>query len=149
MKKILLLLFPIFVTLLCAAQSSVTHIYEYDIAGNRILRTIITLRKAVSSNEDTLSSAIPDFTEDVHYLETIGQNQVTVYPNPTKGLVTLQFENPIKGFFHLKDLSGKIISEGSISSETTSFNLSQYRNGMYLLILTIEGKTETWKIIKQ
>ena len=132
------------------AQSTLPRTYDYDNAGNRILRTTVRLRQAVAAEADTSFADTSNNKQEPYYEEIVGENNVTVYPNPTKGLVTLQFNKPVKtGLYRLSDLSGKLLLDGAITTSIFTLDLSRYENGVYLLTLTLDGQTDTWKIIKQ
>lgn len=150
MKKITLVFLLLFVTLSCLAQGNLPRTYEYDNAGNRILRTTVRLRQAVAAETDTSFADVSNSKQEPYYEEIVGENNVKVYPNPTKGMVTLQFDKPVKtGLYRLSDLSGKLLSDGTITNPIVTLDLSRYENGVYLLTLTLDGETDTWKIIKQ
>lgn len=148
MKKTILLTLMLIVVASGFSQPPVTRSYSYDAAGNRTSRTTITIRQAVATETDTILSETSHPKQETGYEELVGESHVKIYPNPTKGLITLQFDNPVYGSYQLTDLSGKMLSEGSISAAMVTIDLFQYRNGVYLLALTINGKTEIWKIIK-
>ena len=150
MQKFTLSFFLLFVTVACIAQGNHPRTYEYDNAGNRLLRTTVRLRQAVAAETDTSFADVSNSKQEPYYEEIVGENNVTVYPNPTKGLVTLQFNKPVKtGLYRLSDLSGKLLLDGAITTSIFTLDLSRYENGVYLLTLTLDGETDTWKIIKQ
>ena len=150
MQKFTLSFFLLFVTMACIAQGSLPRTYDYDNAGNRILRTTLTLRQTVATEADTSFADVSNSKQGPYYEEIVGGNNVKVYPNPTKGLVTLQFDKPVEtGFYRLSDLSGKLLLDGAIMTSISTLDLSRYENGVYLLTLTLDGQTDTWKIIKQ
>ena len=150
MRKLSLLIILIGVIVYGFAQGTLPRTYDYDNAGNRILRTTLTVRQAVADEADTSFADVANTKQEPYYEEIVGGNNVKVYPNPTKGMVTLQFErNVIAGSYRLADQSGKLLADGTLSSQTVTLNLSRYQNGVYLLTLTLDGQTDTWKIIKQ
>lgn len=141
------LLLPLF-TLSCFAQTAIPRTYDYDAAGNRILRTTIELR-STTVHFDNAVGFVSDSYQSPYYEEIIGNTGIKVFPNPTHGLVTLQFEQPVKnGLYQLFNLSGKQLSEGSIATSTT-LDLSGYPTGVYMLTITLNDEKETWKIIKR
>lgn len=140
----------LFVTMVCIAQGNLPRTYDYDNAGNRILRTTVHLRQVVATDADTTLADKINSRQEPYYEEFVGEKNVKIYPNPTKGMVTLQFDNPVNtGFYRLSDLSGKLLSDGTITNSIFTLDLSRYENGVYLLTLSLEGQTNTWKIIKQ
>lgn len=149
MKKVTLSFIISIITLSCFAQVEVTHTYDFDAAGNRILRTVLEI------NQRSLKSACPEDSvwnpnQNQYYEELIGKNSVKIYPNPTHGLVTLQFEKPIdNSYYQLFGLSGQLLSEAHITGTTVTIDLSEHKTGVYMLTISLNGKKETWKIIKK
>ncbi|WP_159745879.1 MULTISPECIES: T9SS type A sorting domain-containing protein [Chryseobacterium] len=73
-----------------------------------------------------------------------GINNLSIYPNPTKGEVNIKTDKKIKSTTVL-DLSGKVLTTGS--SETV--NLSAFTKGTYLVKVEFsDGSSKTEKIIK-
>ena len=150
MRKLCLLIILTGVVVYAFAQSTLPRTYDYDNAGNRILRTTLTLRQTVATEADTSFANVSNTKQEPYYEEIVGENNVKVYPNPTKGMVTLQLGKPVKaGLYRLSDLSGKLLLDGTITTSIFTLDLSRYENGVYLLTLTLDGQTDTWKIIKQ
>jgi len=150
MQKFTLSFFLLFVTVACIAQGNLPRTYDYDNAGNRILRTTLTIRQVVVAEADTSFADVSNSKQETFFEEVIWENNVKIYPNPTKGMLTLQFDKPVKtGSYSLSDLSGKLLSDGTITNPIVTLDLSRYENGVYLLTLTLDGQTDTWKIIKQ
>ena len=149
MKKITLSLLISVIALSCLAQVEVTHTYEYDAAGNRILRTVLEISQRSLKSERSEDS-IWNSTTSQYYEELVGENSVKIYPNPTHGMVTLQFERPIdNGYYRLFGSSGQLLSEARITEMDITLDLSNYRTGVYMLTISINEKKETWKIIKK
>lgn len=76
----------------------------------------------------------------------------TVYPNPTSNQITLQITDRdlANMSFKVYDISGKIITENTISQDQTKIDLSQSPVGTYLLNVQVGKKNiKTYKIIKK
>ena len=76
--------------------------------------------------------------------------EISLYPNPTSQILYVTVENMED--FHLieiRDLQGRIITEKSITSTQTTFDLSEIPNGMYLVQLIAKNKVRTLKVIKE
>lgn len=79
------------------------------------------------------------------------QTNMTVFPNPTTGLVTFWFDNPEKNCvgYHVYDVSGKLVRE---ATNTDSFNklnidLSGSAKGNYIVEVNIGAQKLTKKIV--
>lgn len=149
MKKTLLSFLSMLVTMTCVAQGSLARTYDYDDAGNRVLRATIELRMA-TKNQETSKTVTTETDKSLYYEESIGEVSVKVFPNPTQGLVTLQFSHPVgNGYYKLYSMAGQVVSEGIIESATSTIDLSACRTGAYMLTLTVNGMQDKWKIIKK
>ena len=78
----------------------------------------------------------------------IDNEDVTAYPNPTKGRVYLKFTNipKIGTWITLFDLSGKIISKSLATNIEESINLYGYPPGLYFIKVN-QNPLKTFKII--
>lgn len=149
MRRTLLSVLSILVTVACVAQGNLIRTYDYDAAGNRILRATIELRKAMM-NPEIAETVTTETDKSLYYEESIGEVGVKVFPNPTQGLVTLQFSHPVgNGYYKLYSMAGQVVSEGIIEYATSTIDLSACRTGAYMLTLTVNGMQDKWKIIKK
>ena len=141
---LLLLTVPVF------AQQALPRQYEYDAVGNRVLRKVIQLRSAAGdtnlvSQEKGTSQQQSDFFSD-----NIGDLAVTVYPNPTSGVITVQFERSVtNGHYKVSSLAGHILQESTFCSSSIKIDFSSYPTGIYLLNVKTDGIAETWKIVRR
>lgn len=70
---------------------------------------------------------------------------IIIYPNPTNGLLTIEFATAENMFFEIADINGKVIRSGMLRGKKTTIDLSMIVSGMYLL--KING--QTIKLIKE
>ena len=133
--------------------------YEYDATGNRILRTkTINLsrgggmtKSAVSNGQNTENISDMALAE-VRNEDLLGERKVVIYPNPTQGMIRIEFQ----GYGVVKDarlllfnMQGKLLRQINKAEPSNTLDLSQYPAGMYILQM-IEGKAKSeWKIIKE
>lgn len=81
------------------------------------------------------------------------RSQSRVYPNPTTGVFTLQLQNKKAETARVLVLDGKgsVVGKRQVSlvqgSQTFSFNLAGKSNGLYLVKLTSETGTQTFKVL--
>jgi len=72
-----------------------------------------------------------------------------VYPNPTDGLFSLEFETEGVYNLTLTDMSGKILFHETVTGQSVQIDISNYAAGVYLLIIN-NGKGQTTKrIVKE
>jgi len=68
------------------------------------------------------------------------------------GIVTVEikgYSDDVQAEFRITDMSGRLITGRKADSDTQSFDLSRQDSGVYLLQITINGKSAVWKIVKQ
>ncbi|MBR3557916.1 MAG: T9SS type A sorting domain-containing protein, partial [Bacteroidales bacterium] len=52
-------------------------------------------------------------------------------------------------YYRLSNLAGQLLSEAWITGTTITIDLSAYKTGVYMLTIALNGKTESWKIVKK
>lgn len=118
--------------------------YTYDNAGNRLTRQkeiVVQTRGALSDEE-----------EPSVYEEELSETKVTIYPNPTRGMLKIDisgvemFEN---ARISLYDLTGKLLQQWAGISQSNAIDLSERTPGMYIMQVVYNGKISSWKIIKE
>ncbi len=147
MKKILFLT-GVFVCCNIAAYTQQIF-YTYDAAGNRISRIIVLpdVRSARANAE--VAGEEPEMPP---YTDELGELQIKIYPNPTKGHLRVDIANLAErqtAAVQVYDLRGQMLMQVQNISQSTTLNLSEQPKGTYLLKITAGGKTATWKIIKE
>lgn len=144
-------------SLTLSAQNEVT--FTYDDAGNRTDRNIIVLVPESTPNDSTLKTGdlsdlpqSPEQTSSATIVETIGQTDVRIFPNPTGGKFTVEIEatgEESAGALQLHSLSGEKIIDLENPGRRTEVDLTGRPAGAYILSISIGGKTQIWKVIKQ
>lgn len=118
--------------------------YTYDDAGNRLTRKkeIVVQTRGALNNEE----------EPSVYEEELSETKVTIYPNPTKGVLKVdisgveKFEN---AQISLYDLTGKLLQQWAGISQSNEIDLSERTPGMYIMQIVYNGNASSWKIIKE
>jgi hypothetical protein len=74
-------------------------------------------------------------------------NHVSVYPNPTYGYITIDFQQTLSEQVKVEitDMNGKLILSNTISPGINSveFDLINIKNGLYFI--TLSGKTYNYR----
>jgi hypothetical protein len=84
-------------------------------------------------------------------LTTVNLSAV-IYPNPTSDYVVLKISDTTLNnlSYHLIDINGKVISNGSIINGDTQINMQQLAIGMYILRVNQNNQElKNFKIIKK
>ncbi len=76
-------------------------------------------------------------------------NNLSIYPNPTNGIVHLDLVGKRIQNLKIVDVTGKIIAENNRVNPTETIDLSNFANGLYLIILQTENGTQPFKLIKE
>ena len=81
--------------------------------------------------------------------EVRGRNLFSIYPNPTKGPTILKADVSLLGsFYSVYDNTGKLVSIGKISSESTVIEMNNLQGGIYLIRVG-ENLKQTLKVINE
>lgn len=120
---------------------SISYEYDYDQAGNRIRRSVVALTRS-----DQKGDAVLSFTDELP-----DGNRMTLFPNPTKGVIRFEMGQPdgVLGHYRLFDLKGTLLMEGVCESHAFDLDLSGQPNGVYLIEFQNKNKVYSNKIIKE
>jgi hypothetical protein len=88
---------------------------------------------------------VPGATTDVGISDT---PLARIYPNPTEGMLTLDFETAGERHITLSDMTGKVLLRQTVSESTTRLDISGYPAGMYLVTIDDGKKQKTVKVIR-
>lgn len=139
MKKTILILSLI---LIAACSYSQTYIrFEYDDAGNRVVRKVVSIRSSGSST---------DIAEEVER-DKIGEFNISIFPNPTQGNLQVHIDglNAQNSSILVYDLNGReIFSVNELKSENL-IDITRQPSGTYIMIINIDDKRSQWKIMKE
>jgi len=87
-----------------------------------------------------------DYTE---VQESTLSSGILIYPNPTSGQVTLQFQNSVKREVSLYDMLGQeLLKNIEVLDNTFLFSISELPAGIYLLKITEDGEDQIFKLIR-
>lgn len=146
MKIIYLFILPFFFCLFVSisGKAQTTYYFGYDAAGNRTARSILLLKSASIENADSLS-------KQATYEDLIGNLQVKIYPNPTKGLLKVEIpvQEEVSATITVLTLQGALVKKLQASDVYTEIDLRSQPSGVYLLRIAIGELISEWKIIKE
>jgi len=132
---------------LCCRQAQAQGVsYGYDASGNRISR-VITIPPPLKS-----SKSEPTAEEKV-YSEVLKDFSVNIYPNPTKGELTVEIGQLPEGktaSLRLYNLQGKLILQRTgLHDGSEHLNIGAQPAGIYLMKIATKDASTEWKIIKK
>ncbi len=132
-----------FIVLSLTCYSQININFLYDASGNRVER-VIDMNKSAQSEPG-------DSSENNYIREMIGNGEITIYPNPTRGILTIEMaETGIEGsLISLHDLNGKLILQQPVTITVNEVDLTGVPSGIYFLTILMGNDKGEWKIIKQ
>lgn len=80
-----------------------------------------------------------------------GEIVTLIYPNPSKGLIKIDISNmPLnsKNEIRLFDLSGNELTVRTNIESNSEMDISQYKDGIYILRIKINERIFYWKVVK-
>ncbi|WP_158276124.1 fibronectin type III domain-containing protein [Brumimicrobium oceani] len=95
-------------------------------------------------------------TSDCILVDNVGLNDldkilgISLYPNPTRGVVTVQFENFESNQYALEvvDATGRKLTEQNIMNNSVQVDLSAYEKGVYMIRITDGTSESIHRVIK-
>jgi hypothetical protein len=132
-------------TIPAAGNSSSTNYYSYyDIGAGRYFEGYYRLKQVDFDGEFEYSYIISTFCKNM---------DIEIYPNPTKGEVSLGIRNNIQEMVTVSvmDYAGRILQEMIIKVDEgyKTIDLSTHINGIYIISISTSQNTYIHKIIKK
>jgi hypothetical protein len=77
-------------------------------------------------------------------------NIINVYPNPTSGIVTMNFGKEISnGTVELIDAQGRVVLMNQVNGENHTLDISSFATGIYTVVLIDDKVAQQVRIIKE
>ncbi len=144
MKKIYLLPILALLPLVSSAQGTIG--YSYDAAGNRVKREIVMPVPKAMAKQQTFAADGQAFTD------MLRDHTVKIYPNPTEGALQVSISGLTgtdKCSLGVYTSQGAQILTENVKTDHVDIDISNHPAGVYLLRITINNHSTTWKIIKK
>lgn len=130
--------------------------FFYDNAGNRMQRMVFVMmivsNPPITENTDgtLVESELNEEENPENFSEPFGENQVTIYPNPTNGKVFIKLDPSMEpGELTVMDGSGKVLEQRKLVSYQSEVDLMSKPNGDYIFVIRNQDGMSQWKVIKQ
>jgi hypothetical protein len=154
MKNSIILLIAIFHFACLYSQTDITsYSYEYDESGNRTKRELIFLEDGKRGGGETVVANSEDTVAKTRiFADAIDNTIINVYPNPTDGLLTLEFSElpeQTKVIAYVYDTQGKLLLQTEIFDKHTDLDFSVFRTGIYILQVYVNEKSKSWNVLKR
>lgn len=141
-RSLYLLLYLTFIPTLSSAQRIG---YSYDASGNRIKREIVMPRHPAMAKQRKTIQVPPSFSDNLQ------EHLIKISPNPTDGVLQISITGlkaDDKCSLGLYTTQGTQILRKIVKADCMEINISKHPKGVYLLQVTINSHSTTWKIIK-
>lgn len=104
--------------------------------------------KAVNNIYFAVNAARFNISKNLAVNDAAFNKGFAIYPNPAKGEVNISLTNAVKGAtYQVVDLSGRLISNGSLETEKTKVNISTLKTGTYRIVISNNGETTSKNLI--
>ena len=137
------------------------YLYSYDANGSRVMRQLVLTNNQPSKIKDTTAQhgdstvtvAANQAAQQQQVSETLANGQqITVYPNPTDGVLQIDITNfatGSKGYILATDMQGRLVYKSENINATNKIDFTSLAKGNYTLKLLLNDTTKEWVIIKQ
>ncbi|WP_052248440.1 TonB-dependent receptor plug domain-containing protein [Chryseobacterium taiwanense] len=119
--------------------------YEVEKLNDLLLRLILQRATLTECNKNTSQNYLNKKLETE--ADVNAEHQIKLFPNPTKGSVSIISDFPIDELY-VYDLAGKIIMKKEKLSGKSIIDISSYPQSVYLIRARTEKGWETFKVIK-
>jgi len=75
------------------------------------------------------------------------ENNISIYPNPTTGTITVKFANQINGKITIVNIAGQTVKQKNINTNNIDLDLSNFAKGIYFINVKSENQVFIEKII--
>lgn len=116
------------------ADSAVLNTFAYSdalIYGDAVYSARVLLRIDPSDGGVSLRAMKP-----AEVASTSDDNKISIYPNPTTGMVNVVVDSMDSYDLKVVDLSSKLFCSKSISTQQYTLDLSALENGMYFIVVS-------------
>ena len=80
--------------------------------------------------------------------DNFDQTDFTFYPNPVKNTLNVDIDQVVSQY-SIYNMAGKTVLKGSPESTDPQINISSLQTGTYLVKISVDGKSESFRIIKE
>lgn len=107
----------------------------------------VTLVASNEANTDTLEVTDLITVHEVNSVASFGAGELSVYPNPSSGLVTIELAAGIKGTLLVTDMTGKELMQKETVGSSFTLQIEIEEPGMYLFRLQTEQRSYFSKVV--
>ncbi|MFK8038786.1 MAG: T9SS type A sorting domain-containing protein [Crocinitomicaceae bacterium] len=107
----------------------------------------VSTKSALVGNQATFEEATPETFKELFEDKNTG---ITIYPNPTEGIINISLEKSESGTIQIYSISGKLLMSSIFSgTDRLEANLKKFESGTYFIKIKTDTNSFTKKIIKE
>jgi hypothetical protein len=132
--------------------TGISYIPPTTTTGTRYYYVVVTNtnNSASGTKTATTTSNTAEVTvQQATSVEIADASPARVYPNPTAGAVTLQFETAGEYVITITDITGKILLRQTASDQTVRLYISHFPVGAYLLTIDDGKRQSVVRVVKE
>ncbi len=100
---------------------------------------------AENTNTCIFEVTVNEYTD----IENLRQNGISIYPNPTNGIINIETGNNNIQNIKISDITGKTLIKKSDIQQNEAIDLSELESGIYIISIQTDKNIFTTKIIKK
>jgi len=148
-------------SLLCSGQSAtvtpsgaVSYTFLPTVPVSGVISPTTTTSYTIIGVSAAGCTGLGSFTQSVTVCSGLESNvnnrtSLSLYPNPTTGLFTIELNNGLPKTVQISDITGRVVFDTATSEDVLQFNVSSLANGIYYVKILSNNKSEVLKIVKQ
>ncbi len=148
-------------SLICVGQSATisssgasTYSYSPAIPLSGVISPSATTTYTIMGTSLLGCSGMTTLTQSVSLCTGIEANfsnssLISIYPNPTSGILNINYLSGSTKNLQILDISGRIVLETSVADDTSTLNISNLQSGIYYLKILSTTKVDCLKIVKE
>ena len=127
-----------------------TNCTDPDLIGSSSHTFFVTVTDTITNctTRRVLSGSAFRLAKKAVGIENLNEDQtMTIYPNPTDGILNVDLSSNDSAIISLIDISGKKVSEIQTNSYKTRINVSDLKDGFYIVVVNQNGKQLSKRVI--
>ena len=142
---------PLLVDDNCIIASISNNVNQTEtLAGEQFAEGEHTIYWTVQDNSGNTNYCSFNLTVDIYSnIYNLLNNGISIYPNPTNGIINIEFaDNNIQQII-ISDITGKTIAEKNNIQQNKTIDLSNFESGIYIIKIQTDNEIFTTKIVKE
>lgn len=147
-------------SIICVGQSATvtasgasTYSYSPSIPLSGVISPSTTTTYTVIGTSSVGCSGTTTLTQSVSLCtgfngQSYNSNLILLYPNPSAGIVNIEFINGLTKTIQIADVTGRIVSEAVTSDDNIKIDISTLANGIYYFKIQSNKTTDCLKVVK-